>query len=252
MPFPIKLDVAYETPAQPHDGLAVSVIITLYNYESFIEGALDSVRLQTFGPIELIVVDDCSKDDSVKRSLNWLKANSGRFVKVKQICHRENYGLAQARNTAFEAATNEYVFVLDADNEIKPFALEKLLSACERAKTEAAYSQLEKFGERAGLGDAESWNPDLLARGNYIDAMALIKKSAWRAVGCYSAMEIEGWEDYDLWCKFVGKKYSAVFVQEPLCRYRVHGTSLLNIETNPQIAKLKLDMMVRHPWLTLS
>jgi hypothetical protein len=70
------------------------------------------------------------------------------------------------------------VFVLDADNEIYPRAVERLLSACLNAKADAAYSQLEFFGDRSDIGHAYCWDPERLAHGNYIDAMALIRNGA--------------------------------------------------------------------------
>jgi glycosyltransferase involved in cell wall biosynthesis len=249
--FPVEVDVALETQSASSPGTGVTAIITLYNYAHFVMDALDSVFHQTHANLDLIVVDDHSSDGSLVVAKTWLEEHHTRFARAKLLRHKANYGLAQSRNTAFESSANEFIFVLDADNEIYPEAIKKLLSACINAGSEAAYSQLEYFGEQSGLGRADVWERGAFRRGNYIDAMALIRKYAWSAVGGYSDFEISGWEDYDLWCKFVEHNFRGTYVAEILCRYRVHKSSMLNVETNPNTALAMLEMMFRHPWLEL-
>src|SRR5215831_2476782 len=243
--------VAFATEERRADGVGVTVVVTLYNYGRFIKNALDSILRQSHPNIELVIVDDASTDDSQTLARNWLEQNGARLAHAKLLAHSTNRGLAQARNTAFESATNEFVFVLDADNEIYPDAIARLLAACRAKNAEAAFSRIEKFGDETGTG-GDTWNPARLARGNYIDAMALIRKSAWQKAGGYTQpADIQGWEDYDLWCKFVELGFKGAFVPELLCRYRVHGTSMLNTTTNPNLEQIKVEMTRRHPWLRL-
>jgi FkbM family methyltransferase len=248
----VKTEIVFETEARDVKGIGVTVIVTLYNYEAYIKNALDSVFRQTHSNIELIVVDDASQDSSQAIVRTWLEQNGARFSQAKLLSHLNNSGPSQARNTAFANAKYEYVFVLDADNEIYSDAIAKLLSVCILSGAETAYSQIEKFGDESGMYIGGFWNPTAFARGNYIDAMALIKKSAWLAAGGYSYFQIPGWEDYDLWCKFVELGFRGVFMPEILCRYRVHGSSMLRQTTNPNVKQLKLEMTKRHPWLRLS
>jgi FkbM family methyltransferase len=246
-----KTEIVFETEKRDAEGIGVTVIVTLYNYETYIKNALDSVFCQSHTNIELIVVNDASQDSSQAVARTWLEQNGARFSQARLLSHLKNEGLAQARNTAFSNATNEYVFVLDADNEIYSDAIAKLLFTCMSAGAETAYSSLEVFGERSGLGGGSFWNPAAFIKGNYIDAMALIKKTAWLAAGGYSYFKIQGWEDYDLWCKFVELNFRGVYVPEVLCRYRVHKSSMIHQTTKPNMNELKLEMMKRHPWLRL-
>ena len=186
----VKATVGYEIGSGDNQGGGVTVIVTLYNYEAYITNALDSVRNQTFSNLELVIVDDGSQDNSARMGRQWIEKNGIRFNKAKLLCHLENHGVVQARNTAFENATSDFVFVLDADNEIYPTAIAKLQSACIQTNAEAAYSQLELFGEASGLGSANYWSPERFMYGNYVDAMALIKKAAWKAAGGYSDFTI--------------------------------------------------------------
>lgn len=227
----------------------VTVIVTLYNYMKFIEAALESAYRQTHRGLDLIVVDDKSTDGSLNVARSWLDTNARRFGRIKLLSASSNYGLAVSRNVAFDHAETDHVFVLDADNEIYPLAIERLNSACNNARAQAAYSLIEVFGDQAGIGESFVWDPTRFARHNYVDAMALIRKDAWEKAGGYALFSTSGWEDYDLWCSFIDRGMEAVFVPQILCRYRVHGSSMLRQETNKEEDGAKLEMLVRHPWL---
>ncbi|MCJ2087481.1 glycosyltransferase [Methylobacterium sp. E-005] len=229
----------------------VSVAVTLYNYEAHIAGALSTVVSQTHRAVDLVIVDDCSTDRSLDEALIWIEQNGQRLTRVRLFRNQENYGLSASRNVAFAEAIGDFVMVLDADNELMPTAIEKLLSACQASGADAAYSIIENFDAEKSLGYAFLWNPERLSGGNYIDAMALIRKKAWSAAGGYFQFEIDGWEDYDLWCSFTERDLRAAFVPEILCRYRVHKSSMLRATTNVNHKELSAQIMLRHPWIRL-
>ena len=235
--------------APSRSGREISVAISLYNYDAYIVECLDSVVKQTYSELDLIIVDDVSKDASIDTVLKWLRLNAKRFGNILVVRHRLNSGLAEARNTAFSICKTAAVFVLDADNFIYPRAIERLSDALTQGDYGAAYCQLERFGDIRALAWSDIWSKTHFRRGNYVDAMALIKVDAWRRVGGYSQME--GWEDYDLWCKFVDHDIEGLFVPEILCRYRVHASSMLRTETVRADLDVKVKMTLRHPWLNL-
>ena len=98
---------------------SVSVIVTCYNYGHFLESCLDSVLGQRHVPVEIIVVDDGSTDDSVA----VLRRYQGR---VQSIC-TQNGGQAAAFNAGYAASTGDLVVFLDADDILHPEAVESLL-----------------------------------------------------------------------------------------------------------------------------
>lgn len=235
-----------------HSQPVISVAVSLFNYAGFLPDCLASIAAQTYGPIELIIVDDHStKDESVEVARAWLEENAQRFTRVLLLRHCRNQGLAQARNTAFTHAKADRVFVIDADNEIYPRCLKRLSEAMDDSGNEATYSQLEFFGDQRQLGYADVWMPESFEEGNYVDAMALVSRQAWHDVGGYTHIE-GGWEDYDFWCKFVEHGFAGGFVPEILGRYRVHGTSMLRSETASRYASINIEMSIRHPWLRLA
>ncbi len=247
--FPRPVRIIDETT--PRVSPSVSVIVTLYNYARYVEECLDSIAAQTQENLELVVVDDCSQDGGLDIARNWLDRNESNFAAHRVIAHTENMGLPYARNTAFSNARASSVFVMDADNALYPRAIERCMQAMTDSGAAGAYTQLEIFGERTGLGLADFWSKERFKPMNYIDAMALVAKSAWQQVGGYTQLGANGWEDYDFWCKFVEHGLSCAFVPEVLCRYRSHASSMSSLETNPNAPSLILEMSRRHPWLEL-
>lgn len=245
-------DVAFEerhreTPA-PN---TVTVAVSLYNYQRFIAECLDSIAASNHSNIELVVVDDASRgDDSAGAAIQWMQQHHKRFGRVSLLIHRHNQGLAEARNTGFRYARTDPVFVIDADNVIYPRALSRLHEFVAYRGYAAAFSQLEWFGDTKRLGFGDVWDKAALSSGNYIDAMAMISKRAWERVGGYTHFE-GGWEDFELWCKFFEHGLPGIFVPEILCRYRVHGTSMISTDTTNSEERLKVELTARHPWLNL-
>lgn len=234
---------------------SVTVCVSLYNYQQHIVETLMSVYHQTQENLNLVIVEDCSTDDSLAIAENWLQAHAHGFNRVCLVQHGENSGLAAARNTAIHISNTPYVFILDADNVLYPRCMERCVEAL-KTDTQAAvaYPIIEKFGEMQGLIGNVVWNPDQFKRENCIDAMSLIRREALNAVEGYSEMVDMGWEDYELWCKFIDSGFYGVPVPEILARYRTHAASMLNRVSNQATNRKRLqrDMMARHPWLELS
>ena len=225
----------------------ITVCVTNFNYASVIEECLDSIADQTHADLEIVVVDDCSqRDDSVDVIAEWMEENKQRFYSLQCLTNPRNQGPSFSRNMAFAHAQSEYVFIIDADNTIYPTALEKIYTALVQGKFPAVYTQIEEFGDRKGIGHADIWDAARMRKNNYVDVMALIRKSAWEKVGGFSHIE-EGWEDYDFWLKFIDAGLEPGYLPEILCRYRVHNSSRTATEALAAHYDLELVMEFRHP-----
>src|SRR6187402_911428 len=99
-----------------------SVIIPLYNKVNFIESALKSVLGQTFTDFEIIIVEDCSTDNSFEAAT---KVND---PKIRILRYEKNKGLSASRNTGIQNATATYLCFLDADDAWQPDYLAKIHS----------------------------------------------------------------------------------------------------------------------------
>lgn len=216
----------------------VTVIVPLYNYQAFILNALESVYLQTLPQLDIVIVDDCSSDGSCNLCTEWLQKKSDRFRWARLLRHRKNYGLAFSRNSGINAADTEFIFPLDADNELFPTCLEKHLQALKTTSASFAYCFLEKFGSGLSqntpcLMGLDPWNPKKLRNENFIDAMSLIRSEVVKKVGGYTTdMPYQGWEDYDLWLKIACENLYGLQICQILARYRVHKQSMLHCVTN--------------------
>ena len=235
----------------------VTVAISLFNYGQYIERALESVCEQTIASaIDLIVVDDASSDDSVDVVQKFHSNNPSLISRLSSFhfeIHDHNHGLAEARNTAFRLASTANVLVLDADNFLLPKACSCLLSALTAAPKSvgAVYPILAVDGHlHQSLANELPWDPKRFLIGNYIDAMALVRREAWRSVGGFQHTP-GGWEDYDFWCRFVELGLQAKQVPKLLAVYRHHRDSMKNTETELHHLELRQLLQQRHPWLEL-
>ncbi|MBR0101963.1 MAG: glycosyltransferase family 2 protein, partial [Selenomonadaceae bacterium] len=117
---------------------AVSVIIPMYNVESYVGECLESVLKQTFQDFEVIVVDDCSTDDSVKIVEEYAPKFDGR---LRLFSMEKNTGTpGKPRNKGIELAHGEYIQFLDADDFMILHALEALYTAAKKYDADVVYS----------------------------------------------------------------------------------------------------------------
>ncbi|MCG4258118.1 glycosyltransferase [Acetobacter senegalensis] len=239
------------------DQAEVSVVVTSYNYEHFILEGLESVVAQTLDMLDLIIVDDGSTDGSVPLILAWAAKHASRFNRLLVLRSISNAGLGGARNIGMAATETPYVMQLDADNRLAPTACERLIEALKTEGAAFAYPIIEQFGARIhnGVLGNRPFQPLAFMPSNYIDAMAMVAKWAWAAVGGYYVQrDAMGWEDFDLWCNFAERGFVGVHVPEILAQYRRHTSSMTNAVTEtpdhkPQIVSL---LEARHPWLRLT
>jgi len=233
-------EVIFEKKRAAVQAPAVSVVISCFKYG--VEGceALNSLLDQTEQSLDVVLVDDQSPDDSVTLLTAWFEAHSGnpKLSKLLLTRHVVNQGLSQSRNTALALVETPYVFILDADNNIYPRALQVLREALENSGAAMSYSLVEKFGAASGIMNNSAWLPSRFSYGNYIDAMSMVRTDVIRNLNGYRVMPNKfGWEDYDLWCSFVDHDLKGCHVPQILCRYRIHEASMLHQTTNSYFMK---------------
>lgn len=233
------------TPAVQAAEPEVTVIVTVHNYGRFVRDALSSAVTSEDVGLEIIVVDDASIDDSRDVVREFMSEHPD--FPITFFEQRVNTGAQRARNLAFSRARGPFAFVLDADNLVYPRGIRKLRdSLMEDPGAGFAYGMIERFTEEGSVGlmGTEAWDPTLLARRSYIDAMALVRVGAWKQVGGYVTdplLEL-GWEDYDLWLSLAVAGFHGAHVREIIGRYRVHGVSSLTmttLDTEDLMAKLR-------------
>ena len=98
----------------------VSVIVPIYNAASYLQETLDSILASTYRPVEVVMVDDGSKDNSLSIAKSYCEQHP-----ECQVIAQENKGVSAARNTAIRAAKGTYILPVDADDKIADTLIEK-------------------------------------------------------------------------------------------------------------------------------
>ena len=126
--------------------MKITIVIPVYNVEPYIEDCLKSVAAQTYkGDIECIVIDDCTPDGSCAIIERFIKEYNGN-IDFKLLHHSVNRGLSAARNTGIDAATGEYIYFLDSDDEITPDCIELLAEPLKEQKYDFVIGNYDTIG----------------------------------------------------------------------------------------------------------
>jgi hypothetical protein len=222
---------------------ALTAIVPLYNHREDVLAALRSLHLSSRSDWEVVVVDDASTDGGGETVKAWMDSHPQHACRL--VRHDVNRGLAAARNTGVAHACCDRLLMLDADNEVRRTALERLMDALDADPTASfAYGIMERFSvdRPEGLVSCFGWDPERLRGSNYIDAFSLIRSEAIGAMDGYSYdQRLYGWEDYDLWVRMAEDGRHGVFVPEIIARYRVGHSSMIsqtNLSTSDAYAAL--------------
>jgi hypothetical protein len=227
----------------------VSVVIPTYNHAAFVADAVTSALGSEGVTVEVVVIDDGSTDATPKVLAELLGRFSHRSIKVVRFA--VNQGLPTARNAGFIHASAPLVFPLDADNSLLPFGLRRLKEGI--GDDAFCYGILAAFGDSRRLVSHLPWDVGRLCKGNYIDGMALIRRSTWELVGGYTSGPddvLYGWEDYAFWLACASRGLSGTLVPQLVGRYRVREGSMIsitNVETDSAFAYLR-HTHPRLPW----
>ena len=108
----------------------VSIVTCSFNNADFILETLDSIKAQTYANIELVIVDDCSTDNSVAIIEEWLKTYPGKY---KFIRHETNLGGSVPYNVGLKNATGKYYAAVDTDDALMPEKIERQVAILESA-----------------------------------------------------------------------------------------------------------------------
>jgi glycosyltransferase involved in cell wall biosynthesis len=200
----------------------VSVVIPIFNQAQFLLETFDSIIKSTFKEIEIIIVDDGSKDDSPKIALDLERKFPGQVFVIIQ----KNSGPAKARNEGIRKATGKYILPLDADDLISPTYIENAVKILDsNSLVKVVYSEAEKFGDKNGKWKLKPYSPFALALDNMIFVSAFYRKNDWEKVGGYDERMTWGWEDWEFWINLLKSGGEVVKLPETGFYYRIRKNS---------------------------
>lgn len=122
----------------------ISVIVSVYNTEKYVEKCIESILGQTYSNLELILIEDCSTDHSRKILRKYKN-----YPNVILIENQKNSGLSYSRNVGLENSTGEYIGYIDSDDYIDSNYYEMLINAIMREKADIAVCDMKLFYEKS-------------------------------------------------------------------------------------------------------
>ncbi|MBL8833949.1 MAG: glycosyltransferase family 2 protein [Rhodospirillales bacterium] len=217
----------------------VSVVIPCYNAHRYLTEVLASVRAQSFGDYEIIVVDDGSTDPATAAFLESIGGGV-------RLVRKPNGGLSSARNAGFAAARGTYVLPLDADDEIAPDMLALTVAALDASPDAGyAYAQIEVFGDERGVV-RKTWNLFEQLATNQLPYCLLMRRTVWTQAGGYDETMREGYEDWEFNIRISKLGVRGIQVESPLFRYRRQSTGMLQSVSQRRHAALWRRIRAKH------
>lgn len=214
----------------------VSVIMPSYNTANFIEESINSVLNQTYQNFEIIIVDDCSTDNT-DEVVEGIKDE-----RIKYIKNEKNSGAAVSRNRALREAKGKWIAFLDSDDVWLPEKLETQINFMKNGGYKFSYTQYEEIDEESNLTGTQVTGPKKITKAgmyNYCWPGCLTVMYDSDAVGLIQIADLKKNNDYAMWLKAI-EKADCYLLPEKLARYRIRSGSI------SRHSKLKL---IKHHYL---
>ena len=200
----------------------VSIILPTYNGSRYLDASIGSCLNQSYGNLELIIVDDCSTDATPE----IIREREAKDARIKVITHERNRKLPGALNSGFSQARGEYLSWTSDDNLYHPEAIERMVGALrDRPDVSVVYAGYAVIGDSGQVLNTEpARKPSSLVLGNVVGACFVYRKEVQDTVGPYDETIFLA-EDYDFWLR-AAQRFQFVALSTELYFYRQHQQSL--------------------------
>lgn len=206
----------------------VSVIVPIYNVENYIEKCLETLVNQTLEDIEIILVNDGSKDNSEVIVKRFLKNYPEKIVYLE----KENGGLSDARNYGIPYAKGEYVAFLDSDDYVEKDMYEKMYTLAKKENSDMVqcnfyWEYIEE--QKRKLGDLEEYQnkKEMIVKGRVEAWNKLIRREVLENPDIRFPKGLR-YEDVEFTYKLVPFINKVSFIKEPFVHYVQRGNSISN------------------------
>ncbi len=222
----------------------ISIVLPVYNGERFMKESIDSVIRQTYQNWELIIVDDCSSDQTGTICDSYCRSDD----RIHYYRNEKNLRLPGNLNRGFSLTKGEYLTWTSDDNRYRPNALEVMLNHLKNdSKAEfvyASYQIIDEKGDKIGEFLADQKGRDHILGSNVVGACFLYTRNAYEAVGDYD-QDLLLVEDFDYWQRMF-QKFSGSAISEVLYDYRWHDASLTSTKKEKQFGKVTEEMLLKN------
>lgn len=208
----------------------VTVVIPCYNHAQYVQESIQSVIDQDYDNIELIIIDDGSKDNSVEKIQEMVSACEERFKRF-EFRFRPNKGLCATLNEALDWSCGGYFSPIASDDIMLPHKISFLVDKIKQTNAPAVFGSVRQIGSKQGVigvfVESRATFADVILRKLILPAAgSLVSVEMVRKVGSYD--EKIKLEDWFMWLKLTEGGSSLVIYPEVVAKYRRHETNTVN------------------------
>ncbi len=228
----------------------VSIITPAFRAGRFIAETIESVQAQTYRNWEMIIVDDCSPDDTAKIVEKYSKED----IRVKLFYNEVNLGPAMTRNNAINRAHGRFIAFLDSDDIWLPEKLEKQVGAMQEKGSVFTYTGYHRISEDGMVAGRQISVPAQLNYAQLLRNTAIVTSSVVIDVDAVGKIHMKNtyYDDYACWLEVMKRGYLAHSIDEDLVKYRVASSSVSRNKINSAIQVWKTYRSVEELGLVTS
>ena len=217
----------------------VTIVTACFDDGAYLLDSVHGSLAQTHPDLEVIVVDDGSRDPATLRVLDEVEALGVRVI------HQENQGLPGARNTGIAAARGSYILPVDSDDTVEPqYAALAAAALDARPELGIVYPRADFFGAVTGPWELGQFDVGIMLTGNQIPACSMFRKEDWAAVGGYHRVRLE---DHDLWLSILELGRTAYRLDTVLYHYRQRSDSITGGMSEEDTVRALAEIIRAHP-----
>lgn len=223
------------------DSPLVSIVLPVYNGARYLEQSVNSCIEQTYSNWELIIVDDCSTDDTPR----IVDSLAEKCPRIHAFHNETNRKLPASLNIGFQHAQGQFLTWTSHDNLYRKHAIERMVSVLmENRDIHVVYAAFQIIDENSALrAKRPTAEPEELSRSNVVGACFLYRNEVHAALGGYDE-DVFLAEDYDFWLRAFCK-FRLHAIDEDLYLYRVHEASLTS-ERKEQIFDITMKVLEKN------
>ena len=225
----------------------VSIVVPLYNYRKYIGYCIRSILNQTYNNFELIVVDDCSTDNSFDRTKKYEKKDT----RIKVIRLDKNHGYSKAKNEGIVLSRGEYIATLDADDMMTKTSLEFRIKNMLKYNVEFVYANAYFVKDNISLKSCYATNNHKINKSldlyNIHAQSVMMHRDIYKKFGLYDE-NLRSRSDREMWWRLFGKKkadkikVSNFYLDQCVAYYRYHRYSMWRKrKRNPEINNMVIS-----------
>ena len=244
--------------------MKVSILVPVYNAESFITRCATSLFEQTYNEIEYVFVNDCSIDKSMSLLYEITEKYPHRKQQIKIVNNQKNQGIAKVRNILLENATGDYIYFVDSDDYIEITAIESLLDVAIKTRSDIVrynYYEIQENNikhrvENKPFSTKQQLLSDAISSQSGVDSMwkLFVKRELFTLNKLTFTLGINGCEDYIMSIKLFFYANKITDINEAYYYYTVTGnnqsmtknTSSVLIDRMNAIEEIRLFLIKKH------